>query len=145
MSAATDYLENAVLNLLFRNQNIANLGDATGVRGSSAAGSLWIALFTVAPTDSTGGTETTYTNYARAAVARTTGAWNLAGTNPTEVSNAAAVTFPTCGATGATIVGFGIMDASTGGNLLMYGSLSYVASNGNTPSFAIGELDVTVA
>lgn len=145
MSAATDYFENAVLNLLFRNQNIANLGDATGVRGSATAGSLWIALFTTAPTDSSGGTETTYTNYARVAVARSTGAWNLTGTNPTEISNAAAVTFPTCGATGATIVAFGIMDAATGGNLLAYGSLSYTASNGNTPEFAIGALDVTLA
>lgn len=145
MSAATDYFENAVLNLLFCNQNIANLGDATGVRGSATAGSLWIALFTTAPTDSSAGVETTYTNYARAAVARTTGAWTLSGTNPTTVSNAAEVVFPTCGATGATIVAFGIMNAATGGNLLAYGSLSYTASNGNTPEFAAGALTVTLA
>lgn len=145
MSAATDYFESAVLNLLFRNQNIANLGDATGVRGSTAAGSLWVSLYTVAPTDSTAGTETVYTNYARVAVARTTSAWTLSGTNPTQVSNTAVVSFPTCGATGATIVAFGIMDASTGGNLLAFGSLSYVASNGNTPEFAAGALTVTLA
>jgi hypothetical protein len=145
MSSATDYLESAILGLLFQNANIANLGDATGVRGSTAAGSVWVALYTATPGETGGGTETTYTNYARVSVARTSGAWTLSGTNPTQVANAAAVNFPQCGATGATITAFGVLDASTGGNLLGYGPLTYTAANGNTPSFAIGALTVTLA
>ncbi len=145
MSSATDYFESAVLALLFQNANIANLGDATGVRGSTAAGSLWVALYTEAPTDTGGGTETTYTNYTRVGVARTSGAWTLSGTNPTQIANAAAVTFPACGATGANIVAFGVLDAASGGNVLGYGPLTYTAANGNTPSFAISALTVTLA
>lgn len=145
MSSATDYFESALLALLFQNTNIANLGDATGVRGSTTAGSVWVALYTATPGETGGGTETVYTNYARVAVARSSGAWTLSGTNPTQVANSAIVNFPTCGATGATIVAFAVLDASTGGNMLGYGPLSYTAANGNTPSFAIGTLTVTAA
>lgn len=145
MSSATDYFESAVLALLFQNANISNLGDATGVRGSTTAGSVWVALYTASPGETGGGTETAYTNYTRVAVARSSGAWTLSGTNPTQVANAAAVNFPTCGATGATIVAFGVLDAASGGNLLGYGSLTYTAANGNAPAFAIGALTVTLA
>ena len=41
--------ENDLLLLIFNNTNIANLGDATGIRGSSAAGSLYLALHTTDP------------------------------------------------------------------------------------------------
>lgn len=142
MPGATDYFESAVLASLFQNANIANLGDATGVRGSTVAGSVYVSLFTATPTDSTAGTETVYTNYARVAAARSSGAWTISGA--TQVANAAAVTFPACGVTGATIVAFGIHDAATAGNLLAFGALSYTASNGNTPAFGIGALVVTL-
>lgn len=35
----TNAFENALLELVFKNTNIANIGDATGLRGSSVAGS----------------------------------------------------------------------------------------------------------
>ena len=46
-AAATD-----LLNLIFNNTNWANLGDATGVRGSSTAGSLYLSLHTASPAES---------------------------------------------------------------------------------------------
>jgi hypothetical protein len=139
-----DSFENALLLLIFNNTNIANIGDATGLRGSTTVGSLYIALYTVAPTDSTQGTETVYTNYARVAVARTVGGWTVSGN---ACSNAAAITFPQCGATGATLEAFAICtgDVETTNDAIYWGDLTsnLVVSNGITPEFAIGDLDVT--
>lgn len=147
MSAASDYLENAVLALLFNNSNIANLGDATGVRGSTTAGSIWVALYTAAPSDTGGGTEANYTGYARVAVARSGAGWTVSGTSPTQVVNASAVTFGACTAGSNTITHFGLFDASTSGNLLVYGALSasLSVSAGITPQFASGQLNIQLA
>jgi hypothetical protein len=141
-----DTFENDILLHIFQNANIANIGDGTGLRGSSAAGSFYIALYTAAPSDSAAGTETVYTNYARIAVARTSGGWTVAGTNPTNCSNTAAITFATCGATGATLIAFAICKAGTRDvdDAIYWGDLTsnLVVSNGITPEFAAGELDV---
>jgi hypothetical protein len=143
--SASNTFETNLLSLLFTNSNIAGLGDATGVRGSSTAGSLYIALCTADPGEAGTGSamnETTYTNYARVAVARSSGGWTVSGNS---VSNTATVTFPSCGTTGATITYFGICDASTGGNLLFSGALtsSLAVSSGITPVFAAGSLSTT--
>lgn len=138
--------ETDLLNLLFNNTNFANLGDATGVRGSTAAGSLYISLHTADPGEA--GTqatsETAYTGYARQAVARSSAGFTIAGNS---VSNAAAINFPTCTASaGAAVTHFGIGVASSGATeLLMSGALttSYTVAIGNAPSFAIGALTAT--
>jgi len=140
-----DTSESDILKLLFQNTNWANLGDATGLRGSSTAGSFYIELSTGTLTDTStqSTTEATYTNYARVAVARSSGGWTISGTNPTQSANAAAVTFPTCGVTGNTVTDFSVgRDSSSTGEVLWYGALtsSLAISNGITPSFAIGAL-----
>ncbi len=59
--------ETELLNLVLNNTNLALVGDATGLRGSTAAGSLYVSLHTADVTES--GTQTsseaTYTSYAR--------------------------------------------------------------------------------
>lgn len=144
--SATNAFETNLLALLFNNTNIANIGDATGLRGSTAAGVFYISLHTADPGEA--GTQTTsetaYTNYARVSVARTTAGFTVAGNN---VSNAAAISFPAGGATGSTVTHFGIgTDATGAGNLLFRGTLnsSLAVSSGVTPSYAVGELDVNV-
>jgi hypothetical protein len=137
-----DAFETALLTLLFNNTNLANIGDATGLRGSTTAGNFYIALFTAAPTDAAEGTETVYTNYARIAVARSAGGWTISGNN---AYNAAAITFAACGVTGATLCAFGIHTASSStGNGIYWGDLTsnLAVSSGITPEFAIGDLDV---
>ena len=52
--SASDSLETSILNHIFINSDIANIGDATGLRGSSTAGSLYISLHTADPTDAGG-------------------------------------------------------------------------------------------
>lgn len=129
-------LENALLLLLFNNTNIANVGDATGVRGSSTAGSLYVSLHTSDPGE--GGAqntnETSYTSYARVAVARSGAGWTVTANS---VSPAGAVTFPQCTGSTATITHFGIGTDSSGAGVLLYSgtvSPSISVSNGVTPS-----------
>lgn len=72
MSMST-FLASGLLDLILNNaQNLANLGDATGLRGSATPGSLYVGLHTadVAPGDAQTVNEATYTGYARKAIAR---------------------------------------------------------------------------
>jgi len=142
-----DTFENALLLHIFQNASIANIGDATGLRGSTAAGNLYVALFTAAPSESGQGTEANYTGYARVAVARTSGGWTVSGNN---ASNAAAVPFGQCTAGSNTIVAFAICKAGTAGvdDAIYWGDITSPAgglavSAGITPEFAIGEIDIT--
>lgn len=144
-----DTAESDVLKLVFQNTNWANVGDAAGLRGSTTAGSFYISLATADPGET--GTQLTnesgYTNYARVAVARSSGGWTLSGTAPTQVANAAAVTFPACGVTGSTVTHFVIgRDSSGAGEMTWYGPLaaSLIINNGITPSFAINALVCTL-
>jgi hypothetical protein len=137
-----------VLKLLFQNTTWANVGDATGLVGSGVAGNLYVSLHTADPGETGDQTtsETAYTNYARVAVVRSASGWTVSGTAPTQVANAAAVAFATCGASGATLTHFAIGRASSGaGEILVSGALTapLTVSSGVTPSFAIGALVVT--
>ena len=115
----TNSLENSLLLLLFNNSNIANIGDATGLRGSTTAGSFWVSLHTNNP-DETGDQttfETSYGGYTRIAVARTSGGWTVTGNS---VSPAANIDFPACTSGSATITHFGIGTAASGAGVLLY-------------------------
>ncbi len=131
----TDAFEAALLDLIFLNTNIANLGDATGVRGSTAAGSLFVSLHTADPGEA--GTQSTnevsYTGYARATVARTSGGFTRTGNS---ISPTANIDFGACTAGTATATHFGIGVASSGATLLLYkGAISptIAISTGVTP------------
>jgi hypothetical protein len=145
--SATNTFETTCLQHYFQNTAHANVGDATGVRGSTVAGSFYISLHTGDPGET--GDQTTseagYTSYARVAVARSGAAWTVTGDT---ASNAAIVTFPACTGSSSTCTYFGIgSDATLAGNLFFSGALttSLAVSNGITPSFAIGALTVTSA
>ena len=145
--SATNVFETGLLSLIITNANYANVGDATGLRGSSTAGVFWISLHTSDPGEAGDQTtnETAYTNYARQDEARNTTQWTV--TNDT-ADNDNAIGFPTGGASGATLTHFGLgSDTSGAGNLFLSGALgaSLAVSSGITPSFAAGALDVTCA
>jgi hypothetical protein len=146
--SATNVFENGLLSLIFENANYANVGDATGLRGSSTAGVFYVSLHTSSPAD-TGDqstNETAYTNYLRSggSVARSTSGWSVASG---VADNDGVITYATGGASGATITHFGIgSDATGAGNLFLWWALtaSLAVSAGITPSFAAGALDVTL-
>ena len=149
---ATDNFESELLNLIFLNDNIANIGDATGVRGASTAGSFYISLHEGALADTNddqADNETGYTGYQRKAIARSGAAWTVSATSPTQVANDSAITFGESSDGPFTITDFGLGHASSGVNansMFIYGSLTsnLVINNGITPEFASSALVITV-
>lgn len=95
MGMFIDTAENAALNLIHRNADWTGIGDAGGLRGSVAAGSLYFSACTAFPGEaaSQNTNETTFTGYTRATVARTTGGWAAASGGT--ISPAAAISFGT--------------------------------------------------
>jgi len=130
MAGFSDYLEDKVLDHVF------------GGAAYTAPTTLYVALYTVAPTDTGGGTEVTGGSYARQ-----TSTFTVSGTTPTTATNAAAVEYPTATADYGTVVAVGILDALSGGNLLAYAGLDVnkVVSNGDVFRFDAGDLDITLA
>lgn len=145
--SATNTFETDLLELILNNVDLANLGDATGLRGSTTAGSLYISLHTADPGES--GNQTTsecaYTSYARVAVTRSTVSkqWTVTSGSAT---NANQVQFPKATGGSETATHFGIGYASSGtGSLKLSGALtsSVAISNNIQPTFAAGALTVT--
>lgn len=140
-----DSFETAILNLLFTNANLAAIGDATGLRQSTTAGNLYIALFTAAPSDSAQGTECTYTGYARKEIARASGAGGWTVSN-NQASNTSAITFAQCTVGSNTAVAFAVCKAGSAGvdDAIYWGDLTanLAISPGITPEFAAGQLIV---
>lgn len=137
--------ENELLQLLFNNVDIADIGDASGLQNSATAGSFYIALHTGDPGEA--GTATTsecaFGSYARVAVARSVAGWTVSGN---QVSNAALIQFAECTSGSETITHVSITTASSGASKLLYkGALtaSRSVSTGIQPQFAIGALVVT--
>lgn len=127
--------ETDTLALLFKNTTLPLVGDATGIVGSSGAGSLYFSLHTADPGEA--GNQLTsecgYTSYARVAVARS-GAGFVVTAN--SVSPAASVDFPAATGGTETATHFGIGTASSGaGKLIGSGAISptIAIASGVTP------------
>lgn len=141
---ASDYLENKLIDHLFRTATFAK------------PAALYIALLTAAPTDAGGGTEVVGGGYARVNLAPLDTNWKAtqggtsgasAGTGGV-TANAVSIAFPAPSANWGTVTHFGIYDASTAGNLLIWDALTAARTilNGDpAPSFAIDALQITVS
>lgn len=139
-------LETGLLNLIFTNADFTLLGDAGGIRGSVAAGSIYAGLHSADPGEA--GDQTTseivYTSYARVAVARTGGAWSVSGN---QVQNIAAITFPAgTGGSGTATHGSLGTSVSAAGKLLFKGALTpnLPVGNGITPQINANGLTITM-
>lgn len=134
----SNFLEEAWLKLVFQNVDIAGIGDAGGLRGSVAAGSLYLSLHTADPGEvgSQATSEISYTGYARQALARN--ATNFPVTGNT-MSLGVNVDFPeSTGGTGGTATHFAIgISASGATNVLYKGPVTpnIVVQNGVTPRY----------
>ena len=155
MASMTDFLENKLIDFFFRAQALTAIATATAAAGTGPA-TLYIALFTANPTDSSGGTEVTGGSYARVSVTSALTAWAgtqsagsttaSSGTSGT-TSNNASITFPAPTANWGSVTGVGILDATTSGNLLFWAALttSKTVNNGDAaPSFAAAALTVQI-
>ena len=101
----------------------------------------YIALFTSDPTDTgSAGTEATGFDYARTAVT-----FSVSGDT---ASNSAAVEFPAAsGGNWGTISHIGVMDASTGGNMIIHSALTTAKAINDGDVFRIptNDLDITAS
>ena len=119
------------------------LDHVIGNAAYTAPATVYIALYTVAPTDAGGGTEVTGGAYVRLAITNNATNWPAAAAGLK--SNGTIFTFVTATANWGTVVAFGILDAVSAGNLLWWADLtvSKVVNNGDTASFPIGDIDLT--
>ena len=122
----SDYLETKVLDHVFA-------GTAY-----TAPSTLYVALFTAAPSDSGGGTEVSGGAYARQTIAFTT--------SGDTTSNNAAIEFPTATANYGTVTHVGIYHASSAGNLMAWAALtsSKTIETGDVFRIPSGDLDITL-
>lgn len=127
----SDYLEDKILKHVFANTSY------------TSPTTLYVALYTAAPTDAGGGTEisTISTGYARQSAAFT-----VSGTS-TLATNSAGIEYPTALTSWGTVVAIGIFDASTSGNFIAWADLtsSRTISTGDIFRIPAGDLDVTLS
>lgn len=129
MSSFSDFLENELLDHAF------------GVAAWAAPTNVYLSLHTTpGPSDAGSANEITGVgNYARQAI-------TFGAASGGAISNTAAVEFgPVTGANFGDIVAVGIWDAITGGNMLAWDGITSATVNiGDTLSFAIGDIDITL-
>ena len=124
--AFTNYLENKVLDYVFSGGSF------------SQPGTKYLALYTVAPTDSSAGTEVTGGGYVRQTLALTT--------SGSDTTNSGAVEYATATAGYGTVVAVAVLDANSGGNMLAYASLTANKTIGVGDVFRVpaGDLDISL-
>lgn len=128
MTDFSDYSEDKILNVLFRGAS------------HTGAGTLYLALFTAAPTDAGGGTECSYSGYARQTIA-------FGAPSGGAIANTGTSTFPAAAGSTQTVVAFAVFDASTSGNMLIWKTLSssIAYAVGDIPIFQPGGVTFTVS
>jgi hypothetical protein len=132
MTAATDYLENEVLDHI--------LGE--GTRDFVSPPNLYIGLFTAVADGEAG----TVTEVAGNAYARTGANFSAAVSGSS--ANTGDITFPTAtGGNWGVLTHAGIYDAATDGNLLFYGALTVTktVTDGDTFQISDSQLTITLA
>lgn len=124
--SATNYLEDALLN--------ATLAATT----YTSPANVYVALYSTAPTESTSGTELSGNGYARqeATFSVTSGV----------ASSTADVTFTATGGNWSTAVAWGIVNASSAGNILYYNTLvpSQTVLDGDDLIISSGNITITM-
>lgn len=127
----TTFLANKILDLML-GQTAYDMPDT-----------LYVALFTAAPSDAGGGTEVSGGSYARIAVTNNT--TNFPAATGGAKSNATAITFAAATANWGTVTHMAIFDALSAGNMIFVAVLNspQTINTGGQFSFAIGDLTFT--
>jgi len=128
--AFSDYLEDKLLKHTFANTAF------------TTPGTVYLGLFTAAPSDTGGGTEVSGGSYARISCA-----FSVSGSNPTLCTNSSAAEFATATGTWGAVGWMAVFDASTSGNMLAWAALtaSKTVSSGDVFRFDAGDLDITLS
>jgi hypothetical protein len=132
MSDLADYIEDNIIDHIFRNQAF------------TPATTLYMALFTTATADAETGTEVPNTNaYARTAI-------NLSAASGGATSNGTEIAFPTAsGGNWGTVTHIALVDSNTwgAGNWYAHGALTASKAVNDTDTFkiAVNDLDLDIA
>lgn len=114
--------------------------------GSGNPAMLYLALYTIAPTDAGGGTEVSGGGYTRLAVVNNTTNFPAAiGNSPASKSNGTVLLFAEASAPWGQVVAWAWKDASSGGNQLHWATLTEFKdiAAGDTARFDPGDLVMT--
>ena len=144
MPSITDYLENKIIDWLFRGENY------------SPPMTLYFALFSAEATETGGGTEFSGNGYARVGI--TASLANFAGTQADKsttvstgdsgkTSNNIDIEFPEPTGAWGTATHMAVFDAATDGNMLLYGELKKskaIDAGASAPKFKIGKVVFTL-
>lgn len=111
----------------------------------SPPSSYFVALFSVSPTSAGGGTELTYTGYARVEIPNDGSHFDLDSVG--HVVNLLTIAFPQTESSSPPAVAFALFDTAGGGNMYRYGPVSPQTDipQGKSPTFDPGSLIVTEA
>jgi hypothetical protein len=135
---------NNILALIYNATAWANIADNAA---SAPTTNVYVALATASYSGASnmGSNETVYTNYVRQAVARSVAGWTAPSGGAT--SNAAAIEYPQCGVTGATITSAAAGKATGASDIFHYGDLNspIAVSNQIQPRFPIGSVTISEA
>lgn len=133
---------NSTLLILFNGITFDNMAINASV---SPLTNLYIALHTASP--GVGGVqstnETSYTDYARVAVIRSSAGWTVSGN---QVSNTATILFPVCGVTGAVVTHVTVGESLTGAGRIFYINtltIPVTIISSKQPKFDVGTLIIT--
>lgn len=135
---------NNILALIYNATAWANIADnAAASPIATIQMSLATASYSAASTASSN--ETVYTNYVRQTTPRSVAGWTAPAGGAT--SNAAAIEYPQCGVTGATITSAATAKAAGASDVFHYGDLNspIAVSNQIQPRFPIGAVTITEA
>lgn len=144
MAGMSDYLENKLIDQLFRGQAF------------NFPTTLHVGLLTSAPTDVTSGSEVTGGSYGRASIAcslvnwsgtQSAGSTSASTGNTGTTTNNVEIAFPTPSANWGVVTHFAIYDSPTSGNMLFWAALtdSKTINNGDpSPSFPINSLSIQI-
>lgn len=129
MGSFSDYVEDAVL-------------DHVVGKTSFTMPTVWVGLSTADPLDDASGNAEPASNYARKSTAGAD--WNPASGGA--IDNANPLSFVQATGAWGTLTHFSLWDAASAGNMLAHGALaaSKVIGNGDTGTFAAGDIDITL-
>jgi hypothetical protein len=127
MAEFTNYLENKLLDHVLNNESF------------TSPTTVYVGLFTAAPTDTTSGTEVSGGSYARQVLSVSTASDGI-------VTSDSDITFPQATGNWGTVVALGVHDADSSGNLLMYTDLttSKTIETGDILKISTGSLTVSL-
>lgn len=127
MAGISNYLENKLID--------HSLGTASYTMPTT----VYLALYTTDPTDANSGTEVSGSGYSRQAV-------TFSAASSGSTTNSSAESFTASGGSFGSVGYWGVLDASTSGNLLWYGALTNGAqtvTDGQSLTFVVSSITLT--